>query len=189
MIRSLEYLTSISCIEPEWMSLENPVREKELAEFVRRVQGTLPARWVRAHELVRKDGMTYVQAAKKLRTTIKHVHTYVTAVQNAFRAALPSIGIVPQKSARGGDRRRLDVPKASTEVPDASHGDLNAQTEQANAPTERTNESTEGASESFEAPNLSPDRRAHRSTTRAEGPNSQTHRPPAWAHRQTPRAH
>jgi DNA-directed RNA polymerase specialized sigma24 family protein len=115
MIRHLEYLTSMSGVELEWMSLEGPPEEAQLREFVRRVRRKLPALWVRAHGLVRDKGMTYAEAARKLHTTSKCVHNYVTAVQNAFRLVLPSIGIEPQKSARGGRRQ----PEAQTHQPAA----------------------------------------------------------------------
>jgi DNA-directed RNA polymerase specialized sigma24 family protein len=115
MIRHLEYLTSMSGVESEWMSPEHPLEEARLREFVRRVRRKLPALWVRAHGMVRDKRMRYAEAARKLHTTSKCVHNYVTAVQNAFRQAMPTIGIEPKKSERGGQRH----PEAQTHRPAA----------------------------------------------------------------------
>jgi DNA-directed RNA polymerase specialized sigma24 family protein len=115
MIRQLEYLGATGDAPREWMSQDHKLEEDRLRDFARQVRRTLPAKWVRAHAMVRDERMTYAEVARKLKTTAKCVHNYVTAVQNAFRQALPSIGIEPQKSARGGLRQ----PEAQTHRPAA----------------------------------------------------------------------
>ena len=104
MIRDYEQVMALSGIENEWMSGEHAVEGDRLSAFVRRVYRGLPALWVRAHKLIRVDHLTYVEAARRLRTSPKCVNHYVTAVQNAFREALPEIGIEPQCSTRGARR-------------------------------------------------------------------------------------
>jgi DNA-directed RNA polymerase specialized sigma24 family protein len=111
MIRDFEQVIALSGIENEWMSGEHAVEEDRLSAFTRRVYRRLPALWVRAHKLIRVKHLTYAEAARKLRTSPKCVHNYVTAVQTAFREALPEIGIEPHCSARGG--RRLDSDSAT----------------------------------------------------------------------------
>jgi DNA-directed RNA polymerase specialized sigma24 family protein len=119
MIRDFEQVMALSGIENEWMSSDYGVDEDRLGAFVRRVYRRLPARWVRAHKLIRVEHLTYAEAARKLRTSPKCVNHYVTAVQNVFREALSEIGVEPQSSTRGGQAPRS--PSLIDEIPDEAN--------------------------------------------------------------------
>jgi DNA-directed RNA polymerase specialized sigma24 family protein len=102
--RDAHYLAAIIGTSCDLIAPGHGLDEAQLERFVRRIRRKLPALWVRAHKLVRVERLTYAEAARKLCTTPKCVHNYVTAVQNAFRNALPEIGIEPQAATRGGSR-------------------------------------------------------------------------------------
>jgi len=110
--RDAKYLASVVDAPREWMSQELKREEDRLREFAATVRKTLSKGERRAHLLVRDDGITYAQAAKKLRIPRGLVHTRIKTVHRAFRAAMKEIGIEPPASTRGG-RPTRPVRRAS----------------------------------------------------------------------------
>lgn len=100
--RDARYLAAITDVPREWMSQELKAKEDQLREFAASVRKTLRKSAVRAHLMVRDDHMTYAAAAKRLRVTRERIHTHIKTVHQAFRTALPAIGIEPPTSRRGG---------------------------------------------------------------------------------------
>jgi DNA-directed RNA polymerase specialized sigma24 family protein len=86
----------------EWMSQDLKIESDRLDAFAEAVRATLPRKYVRAHRMVRDDGLTYAEAARRLRTSVASIHKYVTVVQRTFRAALRGSGVEPMPSVRGG---------------------------------------------------------------------------------------
>jgi DNA-directed RNA polymerase specialized sigma24 family protein len=138
------HLQVISDAPREWMSQDLKIEEERLREFLDRVRATLPPKCVRAHAMIRDDKMTYAQVAKKLRVSERRVHEYVKTVHQAFRAALPSVGMTAPKAPRGGRR------KATTEV-DASTRSGSESTLRVNALTRGDRRSTSDVKESTAA--------------------------------------
>src|SRR5258708_3176859 len=101
MARDAAYLEFLTNALREWMSPEFQLEEKELRHFAEQVHDTLPRRCVRAHRMVRKDGMSYAEVGKRLRVPAGRVHDYIKTVHRAFRRALPAVDIAPSISRRG----------------------------------------------------------------------------------------
>ena len=102
MERDGAHLTEIDDAPREWMSQELKLEEDRLRDFANRIFKTLPEKCVVGHHLVREDQETYAEAGKKLGVSDEAIHKYVGTVQRAFRNALPTIGITPPPSVRGG---------------------------------------------------------------------------------------
>jgi len=106
MTRDAIHLETISNARREWMSPELRLEEEGLQDFAEQIRATLPRKCVRAHRLVRDEGMTYTEAAKKLRVSPHLAHDYVKTVHRVFRRALPAIDIEPPTPQRLATPRR-----------------------------------------------------------------------------------
>jgi hypothetical protein len=117
--RDARYLRTFVDAPREWMSQELKGEEDRLRDFAAAVRKTLRRGDVRAHLLVRDDNMTYAKAARTLRIPRERIHTRLTTVHHAFRAALNEIGIEPHASTRGGRPRR--PVRRSTRLPRSAY--------------------------------------------------------------------
>lgn len=100
--RAGKYLTMLEQVPREWMSQELHYEEHRLRSFADNVRGTLPERGVQIHRMVRDDGMTYNEVAKKLGISRRSVHRAIHKAQDRFRHELPSLGIEHKASSHGG---------------------------------------------------------------------------------------
>jgi DNA-directed RNA polymerase specialized sigma24 family protein len=100
--RDAIHLEIISGAPREWMSQDLKLEADRLDAFADAVRATLPRRYVRAHRMVRDDGMSYAEVARTLRTSVASIHKFVAIVQRAFRKALRGTGAEPMPSVRGG---------------------------------------------------------------------------------------
>lgn len=110
LARDAIHLRIITDAPREWMSQDLMLEEERLRGFTDAVRGTLPAKCVKAHAMIRDDQLTYAQVAKRLRVSERCVHEYVKTVHRTFRNALPSVGIETPKQRRGAR------PQATTEA-------------------------------------------------------------------------
>jgi DNA-directed RNA polymerase specialized sigma24 family protein len=101
-VRERAFYAVIEDAPREWMSQDLKIEEDAYEEFADQVRRTLPPKVVQAHRLVRDGGLTYIQAAQKLKRSTAFVHRAVTRVQEAFRAALPAMDIKAPRTNHGG---------------------------------------------------------------------------------------
>jgi DNA-directed RNA polymerase specialized sigma24 family protein len=109
LARDAIHLRIVTDAPREWMSQDLMLEEQRLRGFTDTVRGTLPAKCVKAHAMIRDDQLTYAEVAKKLHVSERCVHEYVKTVHRTFRAALPSVGIEAPK------QQRAVRPRATTE--------------------------------------------------------------------------
>jgi RNA polymerase sigma factor (sigma-70 family) len=127
--RDAGYLDVMTEAPREWMSQELETEERRLRAFTDRVRDSLPKKAVNAHALHRDDGLSYREVAKKLRVSSNDVHRYMKQVHERFREMLPTLGIEPPLSHRGGrlpkalrSPARYKAARASKEPPIAAEG-------------------------------------------------------------------
>ena len=102
MRRDAVHLEVIAGAPREWMSQDLKLEADRLDAFADAVRATLPRKYVRAHRMVREDGITYAEVAKTLRTSVASIHKFVAVVQRTFREAARGTGVEPMRSVRGG---------------------------------------------------------------------------------------
>jgi RNA polymerase sigma factor (sigma-70 family) len=85
-----------------WMDPDLAFDEAQLREVYVETLQLLPARWARAHVLVRELDKSYKHVATDLGVSVAAVHKYVTKTQQALRAAIRRLGIDRKHSDHGG---------------------------------------------------------------------------------------
>ena len=83
-----------------WMDPEAQFMERECQALYNNTLASLPPACRAVFVAVREDGLSYVQTAQRLRTSVKMVAKHMTTAHRVFREALTKFGIdVPREKA------------------------------------------------------------------------------------------
>ena len=79
-----------------WADEELPIEQQKLERAIEIVYAAQPARRVQIHRMLRQDGLSYLEVARRLGVTIEIVRLEVGLLQRALKKALARTDLLPE---------------------------------------------------------------------------------------------
>ena len=95
-----EYSRIQRAFVPEWMAPDHDWREEDIVEFQMEVAKKLPYLCRLAYYMVRVEGESYTNAAKRLKLSRNTVHNFIVKAQRLYREELRQLGIADPSAFR-----------------------------------------------------------------------------------------